>query len=100
VDHDLVRHREPRSRREDFARVTHRDLITEDLRHTGERGREVDRPEDHHPRGWRERLDERRYSTLACLAVLAVVPDARDARRQLSERVTDDDSIEVRISER
>ncbi len=99
VDDDLVGHREPLARREDLARVAHGHVVPEDLGDTGERGREVDCPEDHHARWWRERLDERGDGSFPCFPVLAVVANARDAGRQLAHRVANDDSVEVGVAD-
>src|SRR5581483_9103108 len=100
VDDDGVGHREPRSRGEHLPGVAHRHLVTEDLGDTRERGGEVDGAEDDHAGRRREGLDERGDGLLAGLAVLAVVTDAGDARRQFAERVARYDTIEVGIAER
>src|SRR5262249_34724918 len=82
------------------AGVTHGDVVTEHLRHSRQRGREVDGAEDHHARGRRERLDERGHGFLARFAVLAVMTNAGYPGGELAQRVAHHDPIEIGITER
>ena len=98
--HHLVRHREAGPGGEHRAGVAHRHPIAQDLGHLGQGGREVDRAEDDHPRGWRKRLDEHRHIPGPGLAVPAVVAGDGQAGGQLALGVPADHPIQVGISDR
>ena len=84
---DLVGVTEPRRGGEDAARVAYGHAVAEELPDPGDRGGEVDRAEDQHPRRRRERVDEHRQLIVAALALRAVAAHGRLALGQHAPHV-------------
>jgi hypothetical protein len=100
VDDHVVGQREAPLGGEHRPGVAHRDAVPEHLGHPHQGRGEVDRPEDQHPRGRHERLDEDGHVVLAGLAVGPVATHARGAGRQLADGVAAHHPGEVGVGER
>ena len=100
VDDDLVGQREAGLGGEHLPGVAHGDVVAEHLGDPDQRGGEVDRAEDEHPRRRGERLDEDRHRVLVGLAAGAVVAHRRGAGGQRAHGVAGDDPVEVGVAER
>ncbi len=98
-DLDHIGCREPGLGGEHGSGVAHRHVVPEDLGNPHQRGGEVDRAEDHHPRRRGVGLDEHRHGLFAGLAAFAVVADPGASCGELTTCIASDDAVEVVVAE-
>ena len=99
VNDHLVGEGEALSGGEDLTGVAHGDAVAEHLGDPHQCRREVDGPEDQHPRRLGEALDEHPDAVLAGLAMFAVVAYTAAPRCQLAQGIALDDPVEAGLTQ-